>query len=246
VFLAISSKARRNRPHRAKCCSLKVWRKQRAQAWKPKRGEIRQQRRRTRPLPATLRRREEAHAYRQPRARWLKENGLSAPDINRHGQRRLASTKEDVNDGGRGEKRPAKPAAGHSRAPAQAVRALGEGDRVEKRVPMTRPGARIAERLVDAPSPSMAMLTTFNEVDMKPIMDLRKEVGSFEKKHKRAPGLSCRSSSRRLPRSAEAPYPAVNASIDGSDVVYHGYQDSVWPCPQAIRGLVVPDRCRKH
>ncbi|MFT6430306.1 MAG: 2-oxoglutarate dehydrogenase E2 component (dihydrolipoamide succinyltransferase) [Halopseudomonas sp.] len=116
--------------------------------------------------------------------------------------------------------------------------ALAEGDRVEKRVPMTRLRARIAERLVDAQS-SMAMLTTFNEVNMKPIMDLRSKYKDlFEKKHN---GVRLGFMSFFIKAATEAlkRYPAVNASIDGSDVVYHGYQD-IGVAVSSERGLVVP------
>src|SRR5690606_21650657 len=128
---------------------------------------------------------------------------------------------------------PAKPAAA-----ASGAEALGEGDRVEKRVPMTRLRARIAERLVDAQS-SMAMLTTFNEVNMKPIMDLRKKYkDQFEKKHD---GVRLGFMSFFVKAATEAlkRFPAVNASLDGNDVVYHGYQD-IGVAVSSDRGLVVP------
>lgn len=103
---------------------------------------------------------------------------------------------------------------------------------------MTRLRARIAERLVDAQS-SMAMLTTFNEVNMKPVMDLRKKYKDlFEKKHN---GVRLGFMSFFVKAATEAlkRYPAVNASIDGNDVVYHGYQD-IGVAVSSDRGLVVP------
>ncbi|MEH6564462.1 MAG: 2-oxoglutarate dehydrogenase complex dihydrolipoyllysine-residue succinyltransferase [Halopseudomonas sp.] len=175
-----------------------------------------------------------------PAARKLaEENGLAAADITGTGKGGRV-TKEDVLNAVEAKKNApaaapaAKPAAA---APAASV-ALGEGDRVEKRVPMTRLRARIAERLVDAQS-SMAMLTTFNEVNMKPIMDLRKKYKDlFEKKHD---GVRLGFMSFFVKAATEAlkRYPAVNASIDGNDVVYHGYQD-IGVAVSSDRGLVVP------
>jgi 2-oxoglutarate dehydrogenase E2 component (dihydrolipoamide succinyltransferase) len=127
----------------------------------------------------------------------------------------------------------AKPAAPAADAPIFAV-----GDRVEKRVPMTRLRAKIAERLVEAQS-SMAMLTTYNEVNMKPIMDLRNKYKDlFEKKHN---GVRLGFMSFFVKAATEAlkRFPAVNASIDGNDIVYHGYQD-VGVAVSSDRGLVVP------
>ncbi|MEH6502075.1 MAG: 2-oxoglutarate dehydrogenase complex dihydrolipoyllysine-residue succinyltransferase, partial [Pseudoalteromonas distincta] len=174
-----------------------------------------------------------------PAARKMaEENGLSAADITGTGKGGRV-TKEDVMTAVEAKKNaPAKPAAAPKPAAAQAAPSLGEGDRVEKRVPMTRLRARIAERLVDAQS-SMAMLTTFNEVDMKPIMDLRKKYKDlFEKKHN---GVRLGFMSFFVKAATEAlkRYPAVNASIDGSDVVYHGYQD-IGVAVSSDRGLVVP------
>ncbi|MBQ0744239.1 MAG: 2-oxoglutarate dehydrogenase complex dihydrolipoyllysine-residue succinyltransferase [Pseudomonas sp.] len=173
-----------------------------------------------------------------PAARKMaEENGLAAGDIAGTGKGGRV-TKEDVMNAVEAKKSaPAKPAAAKP-ATAEAAPSLGEGDRVEKRVPMTRLRARIAERLVDAQS-TMAMLTTFNEVDMKPIMDLRKKYKDlFEKKHN---GVRLGFMSFFVKAATEAlkRYPAVNASIDGSDVVYHGYQD-IGVAVSSDRGLVVP------
>ncbi|MCL4118332.1 UNVERIFIED_CONTAM: hypothetical protein GTU68_008589 [Idotea baltica] len=112
------------------------------------------------------------------------------------------------------------------------------GDRVEKRVPMTRLRAKIAERLVEAQS-SMAMLTTFNEVNMKPIMDLRSKYKElFEKKHD---GVRLGFMSFFVKAATEAlkRQPSVNASVDNNDVIYHGYQD-IGVAVSSDRGLVVP------
>lgn len=111
------------------------------------------------------------------------------------------------------------------------------GERVEKRVPMTRLRAKVAQRLVEAQQ-TAAMLTTFNEVNMKPVMDLRTRYKDpFEKRHGVRLGFmsffvkACTEALRR--------FPAVNASIDGNDIVYHGYQD-VGVAVSSDRGLVVP------
>ncbi|MBX9764080.1 MAG: 2-oxoglutarate dehydrogenase complex dihydrolipoyllysine-residue succinyltransferase [Pseudomonadaceae bacterium] len=127
----------------------------------------------------------------------------------------------------------AKPAAAAAPAPVVAV-----GDRVEKRVPMTRVRATVARRLVEAQS-SMAMLTTFNEVDMTEVMALRSKYKDlFEKTHN---GVRLGFMSFFVKASVEAlkRFPAVNASIDGNDIVYHGYQD-IGVAVSSDRGLVVP------
>lgn len=128
------------------------------------------------------------------------------------------------------------PAAAAPAAPAPAV-SLAVGERVEKRVPMTRLRAKVAERLLEAKQ-STAMLTTFNEVNMKPIMDLRKQyVDKFEKVH----GVRLGFMSFFVKAAVEAlkRFPAVNASIDGHDIVYHGYND-IGVAVSSDRGLVVP------
>jgi len=110
-------------------------------------------------------------------------------------------------------------------------------DRPEQRVPMSRLRARIAERLVQSQS-SAAILTTFNEVNMQPVMDLRKKYQErFEKEH----GVRLGFMSFFVKASVHAlkKYPIVNASIDGNDIVYHGYFD-VGVAVGSPRGLVVP------
>lgn len=111
------------------------------------------------------------------------------------------------------------------------------GERVEKRVPMTRLRAKVAERLVQAQQ-NAAMLTTFNEINMQPVMDLRARYkDQFEKRHGVRLGFmsffvkACVEALRR--------HPVVNASIDGNDIVYHGYQD-IGVAVSSDRGLVVP------
>ena len=128
--------------------------------------------------------------------------------------------------------------AAQAAAPSVAAPVVAEGDRVEKRVPMTRLRKRVAERLVEAQS-SMAMLTTFNEVNMKPIMELRSKYRDlFEKTHD---GVRLGFMSFFIKAAVEAlkRQPGVNASIDGDDIVYHGYQD-IGVAVSSARGLVVP------
>lgn len=111
------------------------------------------------------------------------------------------------------------------------------GERTEKRVPMTRLRKRVAERLMSA-TQETAMLTTFNEVNMKPLMDMRsKYKEQFEKRHGTRLGfmsLFVKAATEALKR-----FPAVNASIDGDDIVYHGYYD-IGVAVSSDRGLVVP------
>jgi 2-oxoglutarate dehydrogenase E2 component (dihydrolipoamide succinyltransferase) len=112
------------------------------------------------------------------------------------------------------------------------------GARVEKRVPMTRLRSRVAERLLQA-SQETAMLTTFNEVNMQPVMELRKKYKDmFEKKHN-GTRLGFMSFFTKAACEALKRFPAVNASIDGNDIVYHGYQD-IGMAVSSDRGLVVP------
>lgn len=114
---------------------------------------------------------------------------------------------------------------------------VGSGERPEKRVPMTRLRASIAKRLVNAQQ-TAAMLTTFNEVNMGPVMELRKQYKeSFEKRH--GVKLGFMSFFTKAATEALKRFPAVNASIDGNDMVYHGYQD-IGIAVSSDRGLVVP------
>ena len=134
--------------------------------------------------------------------------------------------KEDVQNAA------AKPAA--AAAPAAALPA---GARPEERVPMSRLRARVAERLL-ASQQENAILTTFNEVNMKPIMDLRaKYKEKFEKEH--GVKLGFMSFFVKAAVAALKKYPVVNASVDGKDIVYHGYFD-IGIAIGSPRGLVVP------
>ena len=113
----------------------------------------------------------------------------------------------------------------------------GGGSRHEERVPMTRMRKRIAERLIEAQQ-GAAMLTTFNEVNMKPIMDLRKKYqDQFVKKHDIKLGFM--SFFVKAAIEALRKFPAVNASIDGDDIIYHNYYD-IGIAVSGPRGLVVP------
>jgi 2-oxoglutarate dehydrogenase E2 component (dihydrolipoamide succinyltransferase) len=131
---------------------------------------------------------------------------------------------------------PAAPAASSAAQPV-AVDYSDEG-RVERRVPMTRLRASVAKRLVAAQQ-NAAMLTTFNEVDMQPIMTLRKRYqAEFQKAHNDT-RLGFMSFFVRAATEALKRFPAVNASIDGDDIVYHGYYD-IGVAVSTERGLVVP------
>ncbi len=123
-------------------------------------------------------------------------------------------------------------------APAQPMTpAAAAGQRPEQRVPMTRLRARIAERLVQAQQ-SAAILTTFNEVNLQAVQELRKRYQDrFEKEH----GIRLGFMSFFVKATVEAlkKYPVVNASVDGNDIVYHGYYD-IGIAVGSPRGLVVP------
>lgn len=141
-------------------------------------------------------------------------------------------TREDVEKHIAGRQNAAPAPAAQEDAPAPAL-----GNRSEKRVPMTRLRKRVAERLLEAKN-STAMLTTFNEVNMQPVMDLRKHYGdAFEKRH----GVRLGFMSFYIKAVLEAlkRFPEVNASIDGEDVVYHNYFD-VSIAVSTPRGLVTP------
>ncbi|QMT30935.1 2-oxoglutarate dehydrogenase complex dihydrolipoyllysine-residue succinyltransferase [Alysiella filiformis] len=132
----------------------------------------------------------------------------------------------------------AQPAAQASapKAAAPAV-ALPVGERTEQRVPMSRLRARVAERLL-ASQAENAILTTFNEVNMKPVMDLRaKYKDKFEKEH--GVKLGFMSFFVKAAVAALKKFPVVNASVDGNDIVYHGYFD-IGIAVGSPRGLVVP------
>ena len=171
-----------------------------------------------------------------PAARKLaEENGINLNSVKGTGKDGRV-TKEDLVAAIEAKK--SAPAAKPAMPAAAAAVVQTTGDRTEKRVPMTRLRAKVAERLVEAQS-NMAMLTTFNEVDMTEVMALRSKYKDlFEKSHN---GVRLGFMSFFVKAATEAlkRFPAVNASIDGSDIVYHGYAD-VGVAVSSDRGLVVP------
>ncbi|CAE6921095.1 MULTISPECIES: 2-oxoglutarate dehydrogenase complex dihydrolipoyllysine-residue succinyltransferase [Pseudomonas] len=173
-----------------------------------------------------------------PAARKLaEENGIDPNSISGTGKGGRV-TKEDVVAAVEAKKNAPAAAPAKAAAPAAAAPVMPAGDRVEKRVPMTRVRATVAKRLVEAQS-NMAMLTTFNEVDMTEVMALRSKYKDlFEKSHN---GVRLGFMSFFVKAATEAlkRFPAVNASIDGSDIVYHGYAD-IGVAVSSDRGLVVP------
>ena len=129
------------------------------------------------------------------------------------------------------------PVAARPLQPVAAPPTMSYGDRPEQRVPMSRLRARIAERLLQSQS-TAAILTTFNEVNMAPVMDMRKRFQEkFEKEH--GVKLGFMSFFVKAAVAALKKYPVLNASVDGSDIVYHGYFD-IGIAVGSPRGLVVP------
>ena len=171
----------------------------------------------------------------------LDEHGLSPEGITATGKGgRLL--KEDVLS--HLKQAPLQPAPSAASSPAASPAAVDlnvdgpTSERIEKRVPMTRMRARIAERLLGA-TQQTAMLTTFNEVNMAPLMKLRRQYrDEFESVHNGTRlgfmGFFVKAACEALKR-----FPEVNASIDGNDVVYHGYQD-IGVAVSVEEGLVVP------
>ncbi|MFZ6849000.1 2-oxoglutarate dehydrogenase complex dihydrolipoyllysine-residue succinyltransferase [Undibacterium sp. RuRC25W] len=175
-------------------------------------------------------------------AKILAENGLSAGQVDGSGKDGRV-TKGDALAAVAGKATPvvaplaapvaSKPALQQVAAPTLA----SLGDRPEERVPMSRLRARIAERLVQSQSTN-AILTTFNEVNMAPVMELRnKYKDKFEKEH--GVKLGFMSFFVKAAVAALKKYPIVNASVDGNDIVYHGYFD-IGIAVGSPRGLVVP------
>ena len=155
----------------------------------------------------------------------LDEKGIASADVAGTG-RGGRVTKEDAVAA------QSKPAAAAAPAVIAAV-----GDRAEERVPMTRLRARIAERLLQSKNEN-AILTTFNEVNMAPVMALRKQYGDkFEKAH--GVRLGFMGFFVKAAVAALKKFPILNASVDGNDIVYHGYID-IGIAVGSPRGLVVP------
>lgn len=139
-------------------------------------------------------------------------------------------TKEDLVNYAKSSDKP-QPKSAPAAAPALS------GDRAEERVPMTRMRAKIAERLMQSKN-SIAMLTSFNEVNLSRVVAMRKQLGeAFEKAH--GIKLGYMSFFVRAVCEALKRYPVVNASVDGNDVIYHGYQD-ISVAVSTDRGLVTP------
>ncbi len=176
-------------------------------------------------------------------AKMLAENNMSASAVAGTGKDGRVTKGDVIN--ALSQPAPAAPAA-KAAAPAAARPALPAvpapvsmdlGDRPEQRVPMSRLRARIAERLLESQATN-AILTTFNEVNMQPVMDLRnKYKDKFEKEHGVKMGFM--SFFVKAAVAALKKYPVLNASIDGNDVVYHGYFD-IGIAVGSPRGLVVP------
>ena len=164
--------------------------------------------------------------------RLVEENKLDIskiPATGRNGRHLKEDIENFMKNGG------AKAAAPAEKAPT--VASVPTGERVEKRVPMTRLRARIAERLLDATN-TTAMLTTFNEINMEPVMSMRKK---YQDRFTKVHGVKLGFMSFFVKAAVEAlkKYPAVNASIDGNDIIYHGYFD-IGIAVSSPRGLVVP------
>ena len=175
-------------------------------------------------------------------AKLLADNNLTTAQVTGTGKDGRV-TKGDVLGAVAGGVKPAAPAPLAPAAPkaslpqVAAPSAAALGDRPEERVPMSRLRARIAERLVQSQSTN-AILTTFNEVNMQPVIDLRnKYKDKFEKEH--GVKLGFMSFFVKAAVAALKKYPIINASVDGNDIVYHGYFD-IGIAVGSPRGLVVP------
>lgn len=174
-------------------------------------------------------------------AKILAENNLTASQVAGSGKDGRV-TKGDALSAAAAPKAPAvaplaAPAAKAALAHVAAPAAASLGDRPEERVPMSRLRARIAERLVQSQSTN-AILTTFNEVNMQPVLDLRnKYKDKFEKEH--GVKLGFMAFFVKAAVAALKKYPIINASVDGNDIVYHGYFD-IGIAVGSPRGLVVP------
>jgi 2-oxoglutarate dehydrogenase E2 component (dihydrolipoamide succinyltransferase) len=181
-------------------------------------------------------------------AKLMADAGLSAGDVSGTGRDGRITKGDVLGAVEAAAKRPAAPAPAPAQAAAAAARpALPEvkapidlaalSGRPEQRVPMSRLRQRVAERLVQSQS-TAAILTTFNEVNMQPVMDMRNRYkDKFEKEH--GVKLGFMSFFVKAAVAALKKYPVVNASVDGNDIVYHGYFD-IGIAVGSPRGLVVP------
>ncbi len=174
-------------------------------------------------------------------AKLLADNGLSVSAVSGSGKDGRV-TKGDVLAAVAGGAKPAAAVSIPTGAPTQSLPqvvapSVDLGDRPEQRVPMTRLRARIAERLLQSQSTN-AILTTFNEVNMAPVMEMRKR---FQEKFEKEHGVKIGFMSFFVKAAVHAlkKYPVLNASVDGNDIVYHGYFD-IGIAVGSPRGLVVP------
>ncbi|GAA5438870.1 dihydrolipoyllysine-residue succinyltransferase component of 2-oxoglutarate dehydrogenase complex [Deinococcus caeni] len=165
------------------------------------------------------------------------ENGLNPAQIPATGPKGNITKADALGAvGQQGSQQGGQPAA-QAPAPAQAAVAVPAGARPEQRVPMTRIRQRISERLKEVQN-TAALLTTFNEVNMQPAMDLRKKYqDQFVNKH--GVKLGFMSLFVRAATEALKAFPVVNASVDGKDIIYHGFYD-IGIAVASDRGLVVP------
>ncbi len=182
-----------------------------------------------------------AAAEALPAARkMMSEQGLAPADVAGTGRGGRVTKGDVLAAAAQPKPAPAAPAAAAAPkpAPSAAVAAVpAQGARPEQRVPMSRLRQRVAERLVQSQS-TAAILTTFNEVDMQPVIDLRNRYKDrFEKEH--GVKLGFMGFFVKAAVHALKKYPLVNASIDGADIVYHGYYD-IGIAVGSPRGLVVP------
>jgi 2-oxoglutarate dehydrogenase E2 component (dihydrolipoamide succinyltransferase) len=173
-------------------------------------------------------------------AKILAENNLSAAQVDGTGKDGRVTKGDALAAVAAKPAAPVVAAAPAAKPALQAVAApvsVNLGDRPEERVPMSRLRARIAERLVQSQSTN-AILTTFNEVNMAPVMELRaKYKDKFEKEH--GVKLGFMAFFVKAAVAALKKYPILNASVDGNDIVYHGYFD-IGIAVGSPRGLVVP------
>ena len=175
-------------------------------------------------------------------AKLLADNNLQAANVSGTGKDGRVTKGDVLAAVAGGAKASAAPVAIPTGAPTSALPQVAApkvnlGDRPEQRVPMTRLRARIAERLLQSQATN-AILTTFNEVNMAPVMEMRKKFqDQFVKEH--GVKLGFMSFFVKAAVHALKKYPAVNASIDGNDIIYHGYFD-IGIAVSSPRGLVVP------
>ncbi|ALT77906.1 2-oxoglutarate dehydrogenase complex dihydrolipoyllysine-residue succinyltransferase [Paucibacter sp. KCTC 42545] len=176
-------------------------------------------------------------------AKILAEKGLSATDVAGSGKDGRVTKGDALAAGAKPAAVPAPVAVAAAPSVAKplpavaAPAAMNLGDRPEQRVPMTRLRARVAERLLQSQATN-AILTTFNEVNMAPVMEMRKKFQEkFEKEH--GVKLGFMSFFVKAAVAALKKYPVLNASVDGNDIVYHGYFD-IGIAVGSPRGLVVP------